>query len=232
MNDSIVPYLAITIGVLGWFVTVWLRPVMQRRLQQKNEIRYLREEFRDLARHINLNIGVMDLIEKSGSLPLEMHIAKLKIPKDSAVFSIDTLKLADPRIASRLYEMRLKMRNLNLEIDDLMQLSRCGEISTFFELLRYHRQKCQRAVEVLNEERSVLAKSKAKGRQKSLVIAKIIPRPMDSNSRQKPADGTVDLGIVKQSEDTSLGYVDTGSVDAIKILRANKEPRSQSTEND
>ena len=178
-----VSLLSLIVVAVGGFITVWLRPVVLRRIQSANEIRYLHEEFKDIARHLTLNLSVIENIcKQKHRLPILMHLEKLKIPTDSAIFSIDTLRLANPRIASRLYEMRLKMRNLNIEIDQLISLADSGQIDAFYEVLEYHRQKSHGAIEVLDNERKVLKSSRSDSKQKSLVLPAIIAKPGTINS--------------------------------------------------
>ena len=182
--------LTLSVALLGAIATVWLRPVLQRHLQKRNETQYLLQELRDIKRHLGQNIRVMDRIIGAAYFPAPMHIQKLKIPETSAIFSIDTLKLADFKNSSRLYELRLKFRNLNLEIDDCLKY--CDENFSYHEFaafIKYHRMKTAKVSSILEEEIRTLERGSSDNPQESILMPTILELPKKIRQDQQHALG-------------------------------------------
>lgn len=174
MNPGYTAVASLILAAFGF----WLRPFVQRWFQKRYEYSYLLKELDDIHRHLGANLKVMGYIEEDGQVPAPMHINKLKIPESSAIFSIETLKLADFKYSSRLYDLRLKLRNLNLEIDDILVFSDPKYVAKdFFELIRYHKQKTELVAIILKEELSVLTNKAHLRPQQSAVLRRIVPRP-------------------------------------------------------
>lgn len=174
MEPGIATLVPVLLAALGF----WLRPFIQRWVQKRYEYKYLVCELEDIVRHLGANITVLEAIAKDGKIPAPMHINKLKIPETSAIFSIETLKLADFRYSSRLYDLRLKLRNLNIEIDDLLAFSNhCYDPAGFFEIVSYHRDKSQAVRKILAGEVRTLKNQARAAPQESATPLTIIARP-------------------------------------------------------
>jgi hypothetical protein len=195
---------ALLLAVIGAVLTAWVRPVIQRSLQQKNELEYLIQELKDIKRHLGENEKVLNHVIEFGKFPATLHLHKLKIPETSAIFSIDTLKLSQFRFSSRLYEIRLKFRNMNIEIDDCV--NHCNydyKYSDFLDIIKYHQKKTVLVSKILADEIKILEIGYSNQSQKSVVLPFIISLPRQLTIHQKAAESRVQKNGAAVKEDES-----------------------------
>ncbi len=166
--EKIVPAI-ITAGtaVLGILIGIFIKPRVDFYLSSRRELRLLISEFEDMIRHINANIEVLDQIDLSMGIPAIIHLEKMKIPESSIIFSSDTYRNIYNKHSRLIYELRLIVRNINIEIDSTVFLLQKEEtynkkVRIAYEYLKYIEFKMNYAASKIHSEKEKLLKKRLK----------------------------------------------------------------------
>jgi hypothetical protein len=106
-------FLAITTQVCG----LWISRRVEIHARQIREIALLRGELRDIQRHCEANIEILDNVDLAKGVPLRVHFDKMMIYESSIIFSEDTYRSIHERYSEEIYRLKTMIRNMNLEID-------------------------------------------------------------------------------------------------------------------
>jgi hypothetical protein len=191
---------------LGGFTAVVLKPVIQRWLQQRSETKSLIEELKDIRRHLSENIKVIENIKFNNFIPLDMHIQKFKIPDTATVFSSEIFHIFHHKHSSRLFDVRLKLRNLNIEFDQLIVLiddERNKEV--LFDLFEYSMSKMYFVIEALDRDINYFSKT-LKEERISINPSKIIEKKYWKSQAEPSKNRILEAGMatdLRQIEDDS-----------------------------
>lgn len=111
-------------GVIGGAITFFFQLVSIRVIKNStntNELQLLFGEIKDIKRHCNANLEVLDKIDLSKGIPSQMHFKKMKVSYYSIVCSTETFKAIKPVHANLIYDLKLILRNVDIEIDTVVQ---------------------------------------------------------------------------------------------------------------
>lgn len=166
--EKIVPAI-ITAGatVLGIFIGIFIKPRVDFYLSSRRDLRLLISEFEDMIRHIKANIEVLNQIDLKKGIPAIMHLEKMKIPESSIIFSSDTYRNIHNKHSRLIYELRLIVRNINIEIDSTVFFLQKEETSRkkvriTYAYLEYFKFKMNYAASKIDSEKEKLHKKRMK----------------------------------------------------------------------
>jgi hypothetical protein len=126
----------ILFALLGLILAV-IAPVIvdlvQKYLLQKNERMLVIGEMKDMYRHFCRNKRAIEIIKSKKEMPAMLHFKKMKIPEDSLIFSQTTFRTMSAKRSKKIYELKLLLRNLNIEMDDLIGYCEHDPVQNLFD---------------------------------------------------------------------------------------------------
>lgn len=125
------------IGALSALIVTSVKPWIERRLRERFEKAAFQGELVDIYRHLCANKAILDAIEWEHGLPLDMHFKKLCIPENTLLFSDETFRNLPQLWLQKIYELRLLMRNINIEVEELLRSSRRSNVKQTQALVSY-----------------------------------------------------------------------------------------------
>lgn len=111
-------------GVIGGTISFFFRIAHMKYLKNSNntnELQLLFGEMKDIKRHCNANLEVLNKIDLSKGIPSQMHFKKMKVSYYSIICSTETFKAIKPVHANLIYDLKLIIRNIDIEIDTIIQ---------------------------------------------------------------------------------------------------------------
>ncbi|WP_298534961.1 hypothetical protein [uncultured Algibacter sp.] len=137
---------AAVIGAIAALVANFFILILLDKRKKGNELKLLNSEIEDIQRHCKANIKVLDIISfDNGKLPSSMHFKKLKVYESSILFSPEMYRSIKVKIAKDLYRFKTEIRNVNIEIDTLLDYLNNNhkiEIAVVEEYIEYIKGKC------------------------------------------------------------------------------------------
>lgn len=118
------------------FVLGLLTKILTDQSSAEKELRQLIAELWDIQRHCNENAKVLDHIDLSKGIPSNMYFERMKIPESSILFSAETFRRIQVDYAQLLYRVRLIVRNINIELAELIHYAETSDCSR--EILEQH----------------------------------------------------------------------------------------------
>lgn len=123
-------------GVLSLIALV-SKPWIEAAWRGSQEKKALKGELEDLIRHMDANRKVLDTMDFDKGMPLNMHFRKLSIPDTIILFSDDAFRHLPPKWQQNVFQLRLMIRNFNLEIEEALDAAKNNEVETLRDLSRY-----------------------------------------------------------------------------------------------
>lgn len=111
-------------GIIGGSISFCFRLVYMivvKNSTNANELQLLFGEIKDIKRHCNANLEVLNKIDLSKGIPSQMHFKKMKVSYYSIICSTETFKAMKPVHANLIYDLKLIIRNIDIEIDTIIQ---------------------------------------------------------------------------------------------------------------
>ncbi|MEL7399671.1 MAG: hypothetical protein AAFN68_03755 [Pseudomonadota bacterium] len=93
---------------------------VKKKFEEENELEALVSELKDIGRHCSANVVVIRNIDMTKGIPMNMHLEKLKMPSTSMISSLDTYRIINSSHTELIHRMKLRIRNINIEIDGLI----------------------------------------------------------------------------------------------------------------
>lgn len=91
----------------------WVR--RERVSLQDDEKTMLSKELEDLERHLHASEITLRNMNGLSKRPSKIHFLKLMVREDSLLFAVETFRLLRPEKATKLNQLKLRIRNWNLE---------------------------------------------------------------------------------------------------------------------
>lgn len=125
MEDSLLKIVLVGLAAL---LTVATKLVNDWMLAEK-ELRQVIAELSDLRRHFGENVKIIKAMDINRGIPSAMHFEKMKTPEDSIVFSPETFRRIKSEHAELIHEIRLIVRNGNIELSEVIAYSKSDKCS-------------------------------------------------------------------------------------------------------
>ena len=150
--------LLIIVTVLLTLLSTLLSAKLNRSIMAGRELKRLIEELADMKRHCYANDEILKQIDLSQGLPSAMHFEKMKIPESSILFSSETFRTIYMKHSRQVYELRLIVRNINIELEETVKYiatDRCKQ-SVVKEYIDYIKAKTGYIIVRIQEESELL----------------------------------------------------------------------------
>jgi len=116
-------------GVVIAVISSIIIEFVKAKVKKRKEYTLILNEIKDLGRHFSKNVNILNQMDLSKGIPMNMHFEKLKVFEQSLIFSQDTYRTSDKKIQKHIYRFKLELRNIHIEIDDLLAYLKSGNVN-------------------------------------------------------------------------------------------------------